>query len=272
MFTRTHTSRRTAWAVGVTVLAGACVFGFRGEADFAGEASLADVDTVLLELPATELVVAGEASRDFIDWQGTWVSVGGSSKDALAAASAPQLLWESFDGVGRLSASVDVSLRDLTSLDHLDVQSATYLAHEIVGTGNVFVTGIDAYVSVTLDGGDVEILGGVEQLHVNTARGDIDLTTSAAVDARSGAGRVTVRAEVPRDIEIETTGGVRVELAEASNLDIDIVGAGKVVVQLDTATHIGAGTYRRVIGLGDHRLRIRSNGGAVDVAALPASE
>jgi hypothetical protein len=248
---------------------GACVLGFRGEADFAGEASLNGLDTVMLDLPPTELVLAGDAARSYIDWQGTWVSIGGSSADALAAARAPQLSWESFQTVGRLSALVGIELRDLTSLEHLDVQSASYLAHEIVGTGSVFVTGIDAYVSVTLDGGDVEILGGTEQLHVSTTRGDIDLTTSAAVDAYSGIGRVTVRAEVPRDIEIDTTGRVRVELADASNFDIDIEGAGLVVVELDDVAHIGPGSYRRVIGAGSHTLRIRSNGGAVDVVMAP---
>jgi hypothetical protein len=248
---------------------GACVLGFRGEADFAGEASLAEIDTVMLDLPPTELVLAGDAARSYIDWQGTWVSIGGSSADALAAARAPQLSWESFQTVGRLSALVGIELRDLTSLEHLDVQSASYLAHEIVGTGSVFVTGIDAYVSVTLDGGDVEILGGTEQLHVSTTRGNIDLTTSAAVDAYSGIGRVTVRAEVPRDIEIDTTGRVRVELADASNFDIDIEGAGLVVVELDDVAHIGPGSYRRVIGAGSHTLRIRSNGGAVDVVMAP---
>lgn len=265
---------RSAARLGVLGLfaMGACVFGFRGEAEFAGEASLAGLDTVALELPPTNLVLVGDAARNYIDWQGTWVSVGGSSADALATANAPDLRWESFQTVGRLSALVDISLRDLTSLEQLDVQSASYLAHEIVGTGDVFVTGIDAYVSVTLDGGNVEILGGTEQLHVSTVRGDVDLTTSAAVDVHSGSGRVTVRAEVPRSIEIETTGSVRVELADASNLDIDIDGAGHVDVQLASVAHIGAGAYRRVIGAGSHQLHIRSNGGEVDLVMLPASE
>jgi hypothetical protein len=266
MLTHSHKSLLSVALLGSVA---ACVFGFRGEAEFAGEASLMGVDTVLLELPTTELVVAGEASRAFIDWQGRWVSVGGNSNDALAAARAPQLLWDSHVGVGRLSAEVDISLRDLTTLEHLDVQSAAYLAHEIVGAGDVFVTGIDAYISVSLDGGNVEILGGTEQILVNTSRGDIDLTTSAAVDAYSGAGRVSVRAEVPRDIEIETTGSVLVELSEATNVDIDIAEAGKVVVQLDAATHIGSGSYRRLLGSGMYRLHVRSNGGAVDVRKLP---
>jgi hypothetical protein len=271
MFTRS--SKLIPPTLGIVLLTGlgACVFGFRGEADFADEASLAGLDTVVLELPPTELVLAGDATRNFIDWQGTWVSIGGSSADALAAARAPQLRWESFETVGRLSALVGIELRDLTSLEHLDVQSASYLAHEIVGTGNVFVTGIDAYVSVTLEGGDVEILGGIEQLHVTTTRGDIELTTSAAVDAYSGAGGVTVRSEVPRDIEIQTTGRVQVQLADATNVDIDIANAGKVVVQLDAASHLGSGSYRRTLGSGMYRLYIRSNGGAVDVTTLPGS-
>lgn len=251
---------------------GACVFGFRGESEFAGEASLNGLDTVTLELPPTELVLAGDAARNYIDWQGTWASVGGSSADAIAAAKAPDLRWESFQGVGRLSALVDVSLSDLTSLEHLDVQSASYLAHEIVGTGNVFVTGIDAYVSVMLEGGDVEIFGGIEQLHVSTSRGDIDLTTSAAVAAHSGSGSVTVRAEVPRDIEIDTTGRVAIQLADATNLDIDIAGAGHLEVHLDGIAHIGAGTYRRVLGTGSYKLHVRSNGGTVDLRMLPDSE
>lgn len=266
------TSPKSVLAVAIAGLAAACVFGFRGEAEFAGEASLDGVDTVQLELPATELVLAGEASRSFIDWQGKWLSIGGSSNDALTAARAADLVWESHSGVGRLSARVDVSLRDLTSLEHLDVQSATYLAHEIVGVGNVFVTGIDAYISVSLDGGDVEILGGVEQVHVTTTRGDVDVTTSAAVDVQSGAGSVSVQSEIPRDVEIETTGSVEVQLADATNVDIDIADAGKVAVQLPAATHIGSGSYRRLLGAGTYKLHIRSNGGAVRVAALPGSE
>jgi hypothetical protein len=258
--------------LGMLGIGSACVFGFRGESEFAGEASLADVDTVRLALPPTELVLAGDAARNFIDWQGTWLSIGGSSADAVAAARAADLRWESFQAVGRLSPLIDVALHDLISLEHLDVQSASYLAHEIVGTGNVFVTGIDAYVSVTLDGGDIEILGGIEQLQVSTARGDIDLTTSAAVAAHSGSGSVTVRSEVPRDIEVDTTGRVRIELADASNLDIDIAGAGYVDVQLDGIAHIGAGTYRRIIGAGSNKLHIRSNGGTVDLRTLPGSE
>jgi hypothetical protein len=250
----------------------ACVFGFRGEVDFANEASLAGLETVQLVLPPTELVLTGDAARTFVDWQGTWLSLGGSSNEALANADGAELRWETWEEVGRLSAVLPLEIRDITSLDHLDVQSASYLAHEVVGAGDVFVSGIDAYVSVELDGGNVEILGGTEQLRVWTAQGDVELTTSAAVDVYSGVGRVLVKAEVGRDIEIETTGRVRVELAEVTNLDIDIDGAGQIVVELDTADHVGAGRYRRAIGPATNLLQIRPHGGRVELAMLEGTD
>lgn len=261
---RTHAAVLGALALSL----GACVFGFRGQVDFADEASLSGLETVQLVLPPTNLVLAGDSARTFVDWQGSFVTLGGSSNDALASARKAQMRWETWEQVGRLSAVLPVEIRDLTSLDHLDVQSAGYLAHEIVGTGDVFVTGIDAYVSVTLDGGDVEIVGGTEHLHVETARGDVTLTTSASATVFSGFGEVTIQAEVARDFDIETTGPVHVQLADAENLDVDIEGAGQIVVELDTAAHVGAGSYRREIGTAATQLRIRSNGGAVELTML----
>ncbi|PRP93854.1 hypothetical protein ENSA5_42590 [Enhygromyxa salina] len=260
---------RGALACGLgAALLGACVFGFRGEVDFADEASLAGVETVQLHLPATELVVAGDGARSFVDWQGRWVTLGGSAPDALTSAHKAELLWETWEQVGRLSASLPAEIRDITALDSLEVQTASYIAHEIVGTGDVFVTGVDAYVSVELDGGDVQILGGTEQLRVHTTRGDVELSTSAAVDVYSGFGRVTVDAEAGRDIEIETTGQVVVNLAKVSDLDIDIEGAGALVIDLDTASHVGAGNYRRSIGQASAALRVRSHGGRVELGML----
>lgn len=250
---------------------GACVFGFRGELDFANEASLSGLETVQLQLPPTQLVVIGEAARTYVDWEGTWVSLGGSGPDALDTAREAELAWESWDAVGRLSARLPVETRDITTLDHLDVESASYLAHEISGAGDVFVSGIDAYVSVELDGGNVEILGGTEQLRVWTARGDVDLSTAASVDVYSGAGRVHVAAEAGRDIVIDTFGSVELELADVANLDLDIQGAGVLVITLDSATHVGSGDYRRAIGVASDTVQIRSHGGRVELAMLASA-
>ncbi|PRQ07293.1 hypothetical protein [Enhygromyxa salina] len=267
-------TRRLSWAAPVAALVlgalvlGACVFGFRGDVEFADEASLAGLDTVQLHLPATELILTGEGTRSFVDWQGTWVSLGGSGDDALASARKAELTWETWGAVGRLSPVLPVEIREITSLDHLDVQTAGDLAHEIVGTGDVFVSGVDAYVSVDLDGGSVEILGGTEQLRVTTARGSVRLSTSAAVDVYSGIGTVTVNAEAARDLVIDTTGSVTVMLADVDNYDIDIEGAGELVIELDTAAHVGAGSYRRSIGPATNKLHIRAGGGRVELGML----
>lgn len=255
------------WVVAPLVL-GACVFGFRGEVEFADEANLANLETVQLHLPATDLVVTGESARSFLDWQGTWVTLGGSGADALASAHKADLAWETWEQVGRLAAVLPIEIRDITSLEHLDVQTAGSIAHEIVGTGDVTISGIDAYVSVELDGGSVDILGGTDQLYVTTTRGDVQLSTSAAVDVYSGLGTITINAEAGRDISVQTTGSVVVELAEVSDLDIDIEGAGALVINLDSAAHVGAGSYHRAIGPATNRLYIRSNGGRVELGML----
>ena len=273
--TRTTLLSRAPRAALVLVLvagASACVFGFRGQINFAAEADLSGLETVRLQLPATDLVIVGDANRSFMDWSGTWTALGGSSSDALASARKAELRWESWEQIGRLAAVLPLETRDITSLDTLEVETASTLAHEVVGSGDVFIAGIDAYVSVDLDGGDVEIVGGNDQLIVTTLRGDIDLSTSAAVDATSGIGRVHVSSDLARDIVIETYGAVLVELADASDLDIDIDDAGEVRVELDTATHLGSGRYRRSIGAADTRLQIRAGGGRVLVRNLASGD
>ena len=271
----TSQPKRSLLSLAVPVAAlvlGACVFGFRGEVEFADEASLAGVETVQLQLPPTQLVVTGDSARTFIDWQGSWVSIGGSGGDALASARKAELSWESWEQVGRLSATLPVEVRDITVLDYLDVQTASDVAHEIVGTGEVFVSGINAYISVELDGGSVEILGGTEQLRIVTARGDVTLSTAATVNVDSGLGTVTVNAEASRDIDIRTTGSVFIKLAEVSNIDIDIAEAGEILVDLDTAAHVGAGSYRRAIGSASSLVKVRSGGGRVELATLAVAE
>src|SRR5690606_15080637 len=125
----------------------------------------------------------------------------------------------------------------------------------------VSVSGIDAYLSITLNGGDVDVEGGSDQVIVRTLRGDVDLQTEAAVDVYSGGGTVHVMSEADGDIVIDAHGLVFVELAEAEALDLDIAGAGSIVVDLDSATHVGAGSYRRGLGAASRKLEIRSGGG-----------
>ncbi|MFO7561592.1 MAG: hypothetical protein R6X02_03015 [Enhygromyxa sp.] len=246
----------------------ACVFGFRGEVELVGEASLAGLETVQLHLPATELSIRGEPARSTIRWAGSFITLGGSSEDALRGARSADLVWDSWASIGRLWADLPVEIRDLTSLDDLEVESSAALAHEIIGAGKVSITGIDGFVSVDLEGGDVTITGGLEQLRVRTERGSVDLHTAAAVDLYSGIGSVHVASEANGEILIDASGSVLVELAQFGNLDLDIADAGQILVLLDDVAHVGAGSYRRAIGPATRELRIRAGGGPVEVREL----
>lgn len=246
----------------------ACVFGYRGEVEFVGEASLAGIDTVQLQLPATELMIRGEPGRGSITWEGRWITVGGSAEDALRGARTAAVVWESWESIGRLHAELPLEIRDLTSLDQLAIESSTAVAHEISGAGDVSISGIDAYVFVDLEGGDVSITGGVEQLRVRTGRGAVEIDTAAAVDVYSGVGSVRVISESNREILVDANGSVEVELAQFGNVEIDIAEAGQIIVLLGDIAHVGSGSYRRTIGSGTRELRIRANGGSVEVREL----
>jgi len=249
----------------------ACVFGFRGEIDFADEVTLDRVETVQLYLPTTNtLILTGQPDRTSMSWSGRWVTLGGSSDDSLRSARKASLVWETWETIGRLRPDLPLEIRDITLLEQLDVDSASNLAHEIVGTGDVFVSGIDAYLSIRLGGGNVQVDGGDDQLVVRTSRGNVDLATAAAVDVASGVGTIELVSEASADIVINANGPVYIELVEVDDLDIDIAAAGPIVVQLDTATHVGAGSYRRSLGEATRRLWVRSNGGRVELHMIDA--
>lgn len=268
--------RRQRWArpaivggVIAAALATACVFGFRGEVEFADEAELAGLQTVQIEVPPTTLTLRGDPDRTFVDWAGTWASLGGGSNEALETARKAEMRWETWEEVGRLSPQLPLEIRDITSLDHLDVDSAAYLAHEIHGTGDVSVTGIDAYLLVDLDGGDVEILGGLEQIVVDNSRGDLSIASAAAVDAKVQIGAVDIESEAPRELLVDTVGPVTIQLSDADDLTLDIADAGRIIVELDSAAHVGSGSYTRTVGDGDRRIRVRAGGGPVEISMLP---
>ena len=243
----------------------ACVFGYRGEVEFSDSVRITDLETVQLHLPATELNVTGQPGVESLAWEGRWTTLGGTERDAERGARKPALIWETWESVARLRATIPLELRGITALERLDVQTASEIAHEIVGAGDVSVSGIDAYLSITLNGGNVDVDGGLDEVIVRTTRGDVDLRTAAAVHIESGGGTVHVVSEADGAIVIDVRGPVFVELAQADALDLDIAGAGPIVVQLDSATHVGAGSYRRGLGAATRELRIRSGGGRVEL-------
>ncbi|EDM79094.1 hypothetical protein PPSIR1_10840 [Plesiocystis pacifica SIR-1] len=271
----TPPSRRAlSWGGGALAcaLGLSCVFGFRGQLGFADRQPLDGVETVQLHLPPTQLSIIGDGSRTDIDWSGIWSTLGGNSNSALANVERAELVWETFEGIGRLRAELPVDIRDMTVLDELEVESASYLAHEVRGAGDVFVSGVDAYLDIDLEGGSVEVLGGLDEVRVDTVRGNIEVTTGAAADLRTGAGSVTLRSELPAAITVDCAGTVLIELASDSNLALDVGEAGPIEVDLDNARHLGGGSYVRTLGQGSVPVHVRAGGGAVTVRMIVEPE
>ncbi len=260
--------RRVLLSTSGALLVGACVFGFRGLAPFVGEASLEQIDTVQIHLPPTELTLRGSANTTTLAWEGRFVALGATRDDALEQARELELVWETEQRVGRLRAELPLELRDLGELELIELDSSAYIAHEIRGAGEVQVSGIDAFLSIELEGGNVVVLGGLEQIVVDTGQGNVELRTGAAVDVHSGQGDVLVDLESPRDAVIDTRGAVEIGLSEVGNLEIDIAGAGVISVDLEGVAHLGSGDFFRTLGAGTRALRVRSGGGPVTVRML----
>lgn len=252
----------------LAALATGCVFGYRGAVPFAGQAALAGLDTVMLELPPTDLELVGSPDASSIRWQGRFVALGASPRDALASAEQLELSWETWQRVGRLYADLPIDLEDISELEQLRVDSLSHVAHEITGAGTVSVEGIDAFLAITLSSGSVEVQGGLDEIRVTTGAGWVALHTGAAVVVDSGDGAVDLELEDPRSTLVTTAGPVDIAVAISDDLAIDIAEAGVIVVELDGVAHVGKGSFQRNLGAGTRPMRVRAGGGRVDLRML----
>ncbi len=255
----------------LAALATSCVFGYRGAVPFAGEGSLAGIDTVVIDLPATELELIGSPDALDVTWQGRFVALGAGPKGALASAERLDLDWETWERIGRLRATSPVDVESISELEQVHVGSASTLAHEIAGEGSVFVSGIDAFLAIDWISGSVEVLGGLEEIRVELGSGSVDLRTAAAVVVNSGGGPVDLELDDPRSTWVDADGPVDIAVASDVDLAIDIADAGVIVVDLDGAAHVGSGSFRRTLGDGSRILRVRAGGGRVDLRSLDAA-
>jgi hypothetical protein len=245
-----------------------CVFGYRGLVPFAGEATLAGIDTVRIELPPTELSLLGDPTALDLRWQGRFAVLGATRKDAIGQAEQLDLRWETYQRVGRLSEAWPAEQADIAQLEQIELSSAPSRAHEIRGEGDVFVAGIDAFTSVVLDSGNIEVFGGVDEVRATTGEGFVHIATAARVDVEVGAGAVTLELDDPRATEVHTEGPVEIAVALSDDLAIDIADAGTIVVDLDTVAHVGTSSFQRNLGAGSRPLRVRAGGGRVDLRMI----
>jgi hypothetical protein len=261
-----NVSRRTILLL--TALAGGCVFGYRGAVPFAAEATLVGIDTVVIDLPPTQMQLIGSPDALDVRWQGRFVTLGATPKDALRGAERLELAWERWERIGRLYADPPIELEEISELEQVQIESATTLAHEIHGEGTVFVTGIDAFMSFDWVSGRVEVLGGLDEIRVTIDEGAVVLETAARVVVDSGGGTVELQLDDPRSTIVDAAGPVEIAVASSDDLAIDISGAADIVVDLDAAAHVGKYSYQRTLGDGSRPLRVRAGGGRVDLRML----
>jgi hypothetical protein len=256
----------------LAALAGGCVFGYRGAVPFAAEATLVGIDTVMIDLPPTELQLVGSPTALDVRWEGRFVALGAGPKDALASAERLELSWETWDRIGRLYADLPIDLEDISDLEQVRITSATTLAHEITGEGSLVVTGIDAFLAIDWTSGSVEVLGGLDEIRVALGSGGVVLRTAAAVVVDSGGGAVELELDDPRSTQVDADGPVTIAIEISDDLAIDIADAGVIVVDLDAAAHIGKGSFQRTLGDGSRPMRVRAGGGRVELHMLDEPE
>jgi hypothetical protein len=256
----------------LAALASGCVFGYRGAVPFAGEATLAGIDTVVIDLPATELQLIGVPTALDVRWQGRFIALGATPKDALRSAERLELEWESWERIGRLYTDLPPDVEDISELEQVRIESATTLAHEIIGEGSVFVTGIDAFLSIELVSGRVEVLGGLDEIRVGLGEGAVVLRTAAAVVVDVDEGTVELELDDPRSTVVHNEGQVDIAIGISDDLAIDIADAGQIIVDIDAAAHIGKGSYQRTLGDGSRTMRVRAGGGNVELRMLDAPD
>lgn len=260
-------------AAGVAGSIGGCAFGYRAEGPIEGTHELGDVQTLQLRLPTTPLRVGGDFESS-LRYRGTVGSWAGSQADASDAVTAAHLVFDVYESVGRLSFDVGVADAQTVALELEHVQLPRDRALEIdLDGGDISVTDVVGAVTVRNDRGDVLIQGAQAPIAVEVAgRGQIEVRSSGPSDVRVGDGGVWVcqQSAAASDVYVNTRGPVRVELGAATDLSVEVVHAGEIVVIHDALSSIAHGELRRTVGVGTTRVRIDSDGGDVEIRQADA--
>ncbi len=277
MRTSNSTRSRLGWCLPLLVTLGGCVLGFRGEAEFAAEHALEQTTELRIDVPDTPLSIVACAADvpdtcpQTLRYDGSWLSVGGSRKDARQVASTPVLQFTRDEGFAVLRAQVPLSVEGLVDLEmgelrlpddrHLDLRT---------GVGDVSVVGTEASVVVDVDVGDVDIRGADGGLGVRTGLGSIAVVTSGHAELRTEDGRVQVEQDgLPRDLVVVTgRGDVVVTLAADDDIDLQIRTRGRITVRTPSITTVTSGTLSRRNGNGSVRVELSSPRGDIEVRTV----
>jgi DUF4097 and DUF4098 domain-containing protein YvlB len=264
-------------AVGALVLLAGCALGFRGQAAFTGEHALEDTVELRIDLPDTPLTVVACAAADpetcpaSLRYDGTWVSVAGSPKDARNDAAAPTLVFARDEGFATLRAelplavdgTLDLEMGTLELPDDRDLDLRT-------GLGDVSMHGTVASVVIDVGAGDIEVRGADGGLAARTGLGDIDVVTPGHAELHTDEGFVQVeQSGAPRDLRVHTEqGDITVTLASDADIDLEIHTEGRITVRTPSITSVTSGQLARRNGNGSIRVVLSSPRGDIEVRSV----
>lgn len=269
------TAWRAAWAM---LLAAGCVLGFRGEAAFTGEHDLQATQELRIDLPDTPLTVVACAADEpqtcpaSLRYDGTWLSVAGSRKDARDDAAAATLVFErdpeSGGGFATLRAEVPLAVDGTLDLEMGTLQLPDDRDLDLrTGLGDVSVRGTEGSVVIDVGVGDIEVRGADGGFAARTGLGDLDVDTRGHAELHTGDGHVqVVQSGSPRDLRVDTgLGDIIVTLASDADIDLEIRTRGRITVRTPSITSVTSGRLARRNGNGSIRVELSSPRGDIEV-------
>jgi hypothetical protein len=265
----------TGW-LALVLLAG-CVLGFRGEAAFTGEHALDDTQELRIELPDTPLTVVACAAADpetcpaSLRYEGTWLAVAGSRKDARADAATPTLVFERDAGFATLRAEIPLAVDGTLDLEMGTLQLPDDRDLDLrTGLGDVSVLGTEASVVIDVGVGDIEVRGADGGLAARTGLGDLDVVTRGHAELHTDDGLVQVeQSGAPRDLRVRTElGDITVTLASDADIDLEIHTRGRITVRTPSITSVTSGRLARRNGNGSIRVELSSSRGDIEVRSV----
>lgn len=260
--------RRTVLSVLSAVSLGACVFGFRGEANVEASYPLTDVDVVRVQLGPTPLTVLGDELAPGLELRGAWRSIGGSAKLAKETALGSAIVWAVDQRFAELRAEVPIKLHGQVDFEVDEIRMPTDRDLELVsGLGDLYVFAVAGNISAEVGVGHIDIDGGAGGLAVRTGEGNLHLRSSGNVDAHTGRGgaRIYQTGAGGNDIVVSARGGdALVVLRSDANLDLQLTGR-EIRVHTGTVSTITRGSFTRQVGGGGVKIWVDAPTGNVEV-------
>jgi hypothetical protein len=257
---------------GLLVIA-ACVLGWRGAASIEGDHDLEGIVSLVIDLPSTPLSVVacdpgaltGCPAR--LRYRGRFLSTGGSARDAEDHAQQASLRFDREDGLGSLHADLPLAVRGLVELEIEDIELPSDRDIELVtDRGDVDVFGVRGSVVIRTETGNVDVDGGDAGVAVDVDEGEVYVRSAGDVDLFDEEGAISVvQTGPPRRVHIRTgNGGVRLELAASTDLDLDVRADGEIRVTTEALVVRTQGRLERSTGAGTIEVSIDA-GGPVEI-------